>query len=928
MLSKHPLISYFWECYRSDNRTTVLLDFSSKKVEDQLYIELKEELINGQIPYISIPYQHAVQISKTMQLFAKEKEFIYASFFIGGYVLDAQGKKVKIFAPLFYYPAKLEFVEEEAFLSINAQERQLNLPLLKSLIDEKINDFLEDPIYLDLPVDFLPFEALSGLRQLLKKHLPELDSSALLTYPNLESYDWAKKRLRQLTRRKNPSTSLLAVSAIAVLKKSYDTRGVLNELERLATTAQLSPPLKVLLDPHFNAPVSPSPEQLSALPMILNQAQQDLVASAASNTLTMIVGPPGTGKTFTIGAIAIEHMIRGKSVLIASRTNEAVDVIKNKISQQLENEHATVRGGRQRSYATALRRHIKALITKKRLIPYLVKSLGLQFSNKSQSLSERLKESENSIKKRRKVIAQLIKKMEKEIDLELHRGAVLAQKDASFGSKVKTLYWQIKQKISTPLWEYSEQFNTIETQQIDAINTFIKLNYIHQVNQAVQNHWQDLKSFYEAMKLASDTQRAKIFESINFENIFKAFPIWLTKISEIKNVLPFQREMVDLLIIDEATQCDIASCLPLIQRAKKVVFAGDPEQLRHISFLSDSLQNIYKHKYQLQQLPSTILNYRRYSILDFVIRALKDGSQISTLNEHYRSIPPIIAFSNKHFYDDDLKIMTARPDDDTPGLYWIQCQGKRIKDGTNPKEADKLIDTIAAIIKEEQQLSDTTCSSLGILSPFRAQVELLSALVVQQFSLEQIQKHHLSVGTAYSFQGEERDLMFLSFALDKDSHSAAFRHLNKADVFNVSITRARKGQYLFCSLTANQLPIDALLRAYLSFKPKQQSIKKNKFSDTFLIEIITLLKSWNIQHYWKGYHLAGTLIELLIKKNMHYIAIDLIGYPGMFSEAYGTERYRVLHRAGINTFPIAYSDWCFDRATVEEQLKTYLDTFH
>ena len=125
-----------------------------------------------------------------------------------------------------------------------------------------------------------------------------------------------------------------------------------------------------------------------------------------------------------------------------------------------------------------------------------------------------------------------------------------------------------------------------------------------------------------------------------------------------------------------------------------------------------------------------------------------------------------------------------------------------------------------------------------------------------------------------------------------------------------------------------QLPIDALLGAYLSFKPKQQSIKKNKFSDTFLIEIITLLKSWNIQHYWKGYHLAGTLIELLIKKNMHYIAIDLIGYPGMFSEAYGTERYRVLHRAGINTFPIAYSDWCFDRATVEEQLKTYLDTFH
>ena len=78
----------------------------------------------------------------------------------------------------------------------------------------------------------------------------------------------------------------------------------------------------------------------------------------------------------------------------------------------------------------------------------------------------------------------------------------------------------------------------------------------------------------------------KILEDVDHRSVLKVFPVWLANLSDLNSILPLEENLFDLVLIDEATQCDIASVLPAIFRAKQTVIIGDPNQLRHYSFVS------------------------------------------------------------------------------------------------------------------------------------------------------------------------------------------------------------------------------------------------------------------------------------------------------------------------------------------------------
>ena len=402
-----------------------------------------------------------------------------------------------------------------------------------------------------------------------------------------------------------------------------------------------------------------------------------------------------------------------------------------------------------------------------------------------------------------------------------------------------------------------------------------------------------------------------------------AFPIWAVNLNEVKDVLPFKKELFDVVIIDEATQCDMATCIPLLQRAKRAVFSGDQNQLRHVSFLSRGLQASLFDRYNLPDEIRTPYNYRDRSMLDLVIHALQDNNQVAMLDEHFRSLQPIIAFSNKHFYDDELRIMTTKPEETEKGQYLIKLEGNRAKSGINEEEAKSIIEAIKSKIKEEQDLSSTLATSIGVLSPFRDQSEFIAKKVMLEFTDFEINKHQIKIGTAYTFQGEERDEMHLSFCVDNESHHSAYIHLNKPEVFNVSITRARFKQFNYLSASPDNLQRGSLFAQYINsiqeIKPFES--KQSDEYDLFLEEVITSWSDKGIKHYWKGIFMAGMIVDLVIKYNDRYIGVDLIGYPGAYNEAFGIERYRILKRAGLEVYPLPYSDWYFD------QKKTTTDFF-
>ena len=154
--------------------------------------------------------------------------------------------------------------------------------------------------------------------------------------------------------------------------------------------------------------------------------------------------------------------------------------------------------------------------------------------------------------------------------------------------------------------------------------------------------------------------------------------------------------------------------------------------------------------------------------------------------------------------------------------------------------------------------------------------------------------------------------MLVSFSVDNKSKRAAV-YLNKADVFNVTITRARQKQILFLSLDEAQLPEHNLLRRYISsisdFESRHSIASElDEFqqcvtSELNKLEILT----------WPGCTIAGTEVDILCRYNNKYLAIDLIGFPGPWADFFELNTYKLFKRAGVEILPISYGLWVVDK---------------
>lgn len=165
--------------------------------------------------------------------------------------------------------------------------------------------------------------------------------------------------------------------------------------------------------------------------------------------------------------------------------------------------------------------------------------------------------------------------------------------------------------------------------------------------------------------------------------------------------------------------------------------------------------------------------------------------------------------------------------------------------------------------------------------------------------------------------------MFLSLAVDADSHPGSFMFLARADVFNVAITRARGYQYVFCSLDPAQFPVP-LVRKYLEELDNRSSEEpaEDRTRDAFLREVSNVLTARGYQ-VWPAYEVAGLIVDLVVERDGRTVGIDLIGHPGPYAESFDLERCRMLKRAGLAIFPIPYSAWHADPAVCLQALDRF-----
>jgi very-short-patch-repair endonuclease len=173
------------------------------------------------------------------------------------------------------------------------------------------------------------------------------------------------------------------------------------------------------------------------------------------------------------------------------------------------------------------------------------------------------------------------------------------------------------------------------------------------------------------------------------------------------------------------------------------------------------------------------------------------SDDIINLRDHHRSHADIIGFSNKAFYEGSLRVATRypalkRPRSSQPGIVWQEVTGTVVRPGEggaqNAEEARAVVDALVDLLVVRGYTG-----SVGVVTPFRAQAQLLQSLIRSRAELESVADGaDVLVDTVHKFQGDERDVMFFSPVVSNGISPGALGFLRgNGNLFNVAITRAR-----------------------------------------------------------------------------------------------------------------------------------------
>ncbi|HXV59298.1 MAG TPA: AAA domain-containing protein [Vicinamibacteria bacterium] len=899
-------IRYLAACHQADNREAAIFDLFHEDVRHRYFAGGTEVLLTGLQDAVAIPLETGLEALKSATMYKRERSLIYASFIVTGTSLTGR----RLAAPLVYFPASIDRYEVSGepvtALKIRAEDPCLNFAVLAELTgtgDGEISDV--ESILQKFPAPPIHESSLPDLIDLIRGSFPDVSIDPLYNYPALMSEREIESRAR------SQKLVCLPASAMALVPNPQSTQGVLFELSEIAALPP-SPPLLSLF--HATAPNVPEdPDDFRTVPAVLSNAQKKIVRSARGNNLSLVVGPPGTGKSYTVSALALDHVLRGESVLVACRTERAIDVIEKKLETILGETTPILRGG-SGDYRKKLKDFLERLL------------------DAGSGLESVAVESPVELKRRLgrsvRTLERAGQKLDERHDRELSWGRLSARSGAlSFIDRLRLRYLDWRLGDAPALFGLVEAFEEAIEQRIALATELLRSTRLATIRKLLRNHRRELKRFQGAIRARTSSRQEKLFSEMDLSLLITAFPLWMCSFKELSRLAPLEPELFDIVIVDEATQSDMASPLPAFFRARRVVVTGDPRQLRHVSFLARARQRAIAEEHGLDDGEAATLDYRERSLLDRVDDALGSSDQIGFLDEHYRSLPSIIAFSNREFYDGRLRVMTARPDTERRhGVELRRVRGKRNASGQNPVEAEAVLAEIADWVERERELPSSVCHSIGVLSPLRDQVEHLSRQILKRFPLESIEKHDLLVSTPYGFQGDERDVMLLSFAVDASTHPSALRYLNQPDVFNVSITRARARQILFVSIDPSEAPAGSLLAKYLHDVARSDIVPASREAttdDAFLADVMARLESAGCRVF-PTYAVAGMVVDLVVER-ARPLGIDLIGHPGELAPAFDRERTLMLRRAGLPVFPLPLYAWRKNPEACVEAILSRLD---
>ncbi len=993
------LVGYLKDCAQAIMRSVALTNITTGEIE---FIPLEpdalQQLADGQI---KIKGKEALDMLYKVRAQASEFEIILGTLFVKGY--KGNGNRIsKINAPLLYLKIDAEKTDDDdvIFTLKDDDTVHLNQSLIAGITSAKNDEELEvrfQDLYSAIPEWPLTLDSIRKFFSSLTNYFPEVfkegDFSNFIEFnendADKEGYKLCPSHCIILApRQEGEGTVVEELGGILSDTKDKTALDFLL-LENPLTAGNPVSSVDNKTASGFSEPASSEDANWHNLfPFDLSDTQKKIVLNARKNNLTVVSGPPGTGKSYTIAAIILDHLLGGKRVLFVSRMDKAVDVVSSWL-EEFVGPYSVARSGARKAQR-ALSDKLDAITGPNSPVsPYNKKQIedAIKEHEKAQKKLAELEEEFTDAITNERSWAGVQEKIEDinsrlSIDFESDGLSIKKAKASKLKEKIKgadallrnkgffiQTWWgnrtikSIRSRLGAPENTTAQDLilmaERIENERVkeeleneiakfDAVDKIwteiqalkiqlrtlalnnLKARLLGNLHLIVHNYEKrvELKKFVKSLRTANIREKLALLKQVKTETLLVSFPCWASTTYHLSQILPIQPGMFDLVIFDEASQCDLASAIPALYRANRALIVGDPKQLNHVVFLGKQAE--YSSFAKNNVSPDIQANYRysTNSLFD-VAENLVPQANYFMLDEHFRSDPHIIGFSNKMFYEDQIRIMTHKPkmgliDQEAP-IQLDYVKGKRSEGAANPTEIEAIFKHVRQIIDQSPSDKPTT---IGILSPFRDQVNAITKALPGYLSLTEVERHKIVVGTAHSLQGDEKDIVILSLSLDPKFHHGTLNFLEKPNVFNVSITRAKKRLIVVSSVKTDDLP-NGLLKEFLihASQVPASEIPRGIFDSKFEEQVSQALERTGLK-VWPQYQAAGFYIDLVVGDGKSWIAVECDG-PTHFDmkegqNFYDVWRQNILERAGWRFIRISHRDWERDSNSQIEKVKQAL----
>lgn len=440
------------------------------------------------------------------------------------------------------------------------------------------------------------------------------------------------------------------------------------------------------------------------------------------------------------------------------------------------------------------------------------------------------------------------------------------------------------------------------------------------MKQALQGWKQTIKRIGKGTGKQAPMYKAKARELMT--RCQTSVPAWIMPINRALETLNPKKNRFDVVIIDEASQSDISS-LAILYMGKKLIIVGDDKQVSPMAVGVDlDKMSALQQMYLEDKIPNSHLYNPKTSIYDIAATTF----QPLMLREHFRCVPEIIGFSNMLSYDYKIKpLRDASSSNLLPAVvnYRVESGERLGKSKTNAKEAATIVALMQACIEQPEYEN----KSFGVISLLGdEQVKIVQGLIERNIDPKEIVGRRIICGNSANFQGDERDVIFLSL-VDSGTGIGPIRMMNFGPDdayrkrYNVATSRAKDQLWVVDSLdAANDLKpgdIRKMLIDY-SLNPKANEINHQKIEaaseSPFETAVATALigRGYHLIQQWK---VGSYRIDMVAVCGEKKVAIECDGerwHSGEVKIREDMERQTILERLGWRFIRIRGSEYYRD----------------